>query len=145
MIRPRELVTAGWREWISLPDLNLGPIKAKLDTGARTSALHAYDLEPFEVDGVRMIRFSVHPNQRDSDSHLRCEAPLVEHRSVRSSTGHSQHRPVIRTGLRIAGRTVRTEVTLSDRSLMGFRVLVGRKALRRKFLVDSGSSFMHGQ
>ncbi len=132
----------GWREWIDLPELGIESIKAKVDTGARSSALHAFEVEAFEVDGESRVRFKVHPRQRDNHWQVECEAVLVGRRSVRSSSGKAMVRPVISTPIRIGGRVIRTEVTLVRRDLMGFRMLLGRRALKKKFLVDCGRSYL---
>ncbi len=126
------LPCVGWREWVHLPDLDIGPIKAKIDTGARTSALHAYDIEIH--DGV--VRFKVHTIQGRDDFFMQAEAPLVEERIVRDSGAKASLRPVIRTTLRMNGEDQDVEVTLIDRQEMAFRMLVGRTALVDRFLVD---------
>ena len=136
---------AGWREWVRLPTLGVGPVKAKLDTGARTSALHAFDLTEFVRDDHAWVRFSVHPWQRSADDAVEVECPVHDRRVVRSSTGHAQERIVVLTELELLGRTVTTEVTLTRRDEMGFRMLVGREALRQGFLVDSGHSYLGGR
>lgn len=138
-------VVAGWREWVRLPTLGVGPVKAKLDTGARTSALHAFDLTEFVRDDHAWVRFSVHPWQRSDDDAVDVECPVHDRRVVRSSTGHAQERIVVLTELELLGRTVATEVTLTRRDEMGFRMLVGREALRQGFLVDSGHSYLGGR
>lgn len=148
MTRPHSIspsVTAGWREWVRLPELGVGPVKAKLDTGARTSALHAFDLEEFVRDGSEWVRFSVHPWQRSADDAVLVECPVHDRRMVRSSTGHVQERLVILTQLELLGRTVTAEFTLTRRDEMGFRMLVGREALRQGFAVDSGRSYLGGR
>ena len=138
------LQVMGWREWIELPALGIRRVKAKADTGARTSALHAFDVELLEVDGEPRVRFKVHPVQRDYKTQVACEAPLVDQRWVRSSSGKSMLRPVIRTRIRVGSRLWSTEITLVRRDLMGFRMLLGRQTLKRRFLVDSGGSFLLG-
>ncbi len=135
---------AGWREWVSFPDLGIAGIKAKLDTGARTSALHAYEVEGFRRGGVSMVRFKVHPLQRSEEAVVVAEAPRVERRTVRSSSGHEDRRVVIRTDIEMLGRRWPIEVTLARRDRMGFRLLLGRTALAGQFLVDSGRSFVGG-
>ena len=132
----------GWREWAALPDLGVGHIKVKADTGARTSALHAYAIRRFRRDGADWVRFDLHPIQRDAGQVVTAEAPLAARRRVRSSSGHERLRPVIVTTLELAGRRWAIEVTLVRRDLMGFRMLLGRSALRRRFLVDAGGSFL---
>ncbi|PZE56536.1 RimK/LysX family protein [Curtobacterium sp. MCLR17_044] len=136
------LVVAGWREWAGLPDLGVPWIKVKLDTGARSSALHAFDLE--ELPGER-VRFSLHPWQDTDADASTIECDVHDRRIVRSSTGHTQERIVVRTRIALAGQVVESEVTLSNRDQMGFRMLVGREALRRGFLVDPARSFMAGR
>jgi hypothetical protein len=137
--------TAGWREWVSLPDLGVPWIKAKLDTGARSSAIHAFDLEEFERDGVTWVRFSVHPWQRTSEEAVGVELPVHDRRAVRSSSGHADERYVVLLRVRLLDRTDTTEMTLSRRDEMGFRLLIGREALRQGFLVDSGRSYLGGR
>ncbi|MFT6050830.1 MAG: hypothetical protein ACI9B9_000468 [Halioglobus sp.] len=138
-------VSLGWREWIELPALGISHIKAKVDTGARTSALHAFHVEPFVIDSEQWVRFSIHPNQGDSDTIVECEASVVDQRVVRDSGGHEELRYVIRTELRIGGNVANTEMTLTNRDDMRFRVLLGRTLLREKFLVDSGKSYLTGR
>ncbi|HVS66693.1 MAG TPA: RimK/LysX family protein [Thermoanaerobaculia bacterium] len=140
--RHKALPTVGWREWIQIPELGQFLIKAKVDTGARSSSLHAYDLEIVDRDGIEWVRFVVHPLQRDTEVTVECEAPLLERRWVRSSTGERQLRPVIRTDLLLAGRPWPIDLTLTSRDVMGFRMLLGREAIRRRFLVDPGRSYL---
>jgi hypothetical protein len=130
---------------VGLPDLGVEWVKAKLDTGARSSALHAFDLEEFHRRGEQWVRFDIHPWQRSALDAVRVELPVHDERLVRSSSGHEQHRYVVRVGLRLLGRTVTTDVTLTRRDEMGFRMLIGRDALRQGFLVDSGQSYLGGR
>ncbi len=132
----------GWREWLQLPDLGIECIKAKIDTGAHTSALHAFDLERFEIEGQPMVRFRVHPLQRDTSTTVEITVPLVGERWVKPSTGHASMRPVIRTHATLGRRTWPIEITLVNRDVMGFRMLLGRQAIRRRVLVDPGKSFL---
>ena len=134
----------GWREWISLPALGLGAVKAKVDTGARTSSLHAFDLERFTEHGKSMVRFSVHPLQRRDDVVVHCRAEVIDERSVSDSGGHNERRLVIFTPIRLGEHEWETEVTLTDRAEMRFRMLLGRAALRGRFLVDPGASYRGG-
>lgn len=134
----------GWREWVGLPEFGIQWIKAKIDTGARSSSLHAMNVETFERDGREFVRFELYPHQRDDDRRVLVELPVVEHRNVRSSTGHSTVRPVIETTVRICGHLVPVELTLANRIEMGFRMLLGRLALKGRFLVDSSRSY-HGE
>jgi len=139
------LATIGWREWVGLPDLGIDSVKAKIDTGARTSSLHAYDIEEFTRGGHKMVRFTVHPEQRSTKETFVAEAPLIERRNVRPSTGHAELRYVVVTNVTLLGQTWEVELTLTRRDHMGFRMLLGRQAIRRRFLVDSGVSFLGGK
>lgn len=134
----------GWREWVSLPELGVPAIKAKIDTGARSSALHAFDLERFDVDGVAHVRFAVHPAQRRAHPAVPVEAPVVRDALVRNPGGRVEVRPVIRTVVEWSGQRWDVELTLTRRDEMGFRMLLGRQAVRRRFLVDPGRSFLGG-
>jgi hypothetical protein len=142
---PHSSIVAGWREWVSLPELGVEWIKAKLDTGARTSAIHAFDIEEFEQDGRPWVRFSIHPWQRSAEESTLVTLPVHDRRNVRSSSGHEQERYVVLMDVRLVDRTVTAEVTLSRRDQMGFRLLVGREALRQEFLVDPGRSYLGGR
>lgn len=135
----------GWREWVALPDLGVANVKAKIDTGARGCALHASDVQIFRRDGVEHVRFTVHPFQRDSQTTIQTESPLLEQRWVRSSSGHETLRPAIRTCVRLCGAEHDIEITLVNRDSMGFRMLLGRTALRGRYLVDPGRSFLGGR
>jgi hypothetical protein len=137
-----ELVPVGWREWVGLPGLRIKWIKAKVDTGALSSSLHALDVELFEKDGVEFVRFNVFPHQFDDDKVVAVETRVLEHRKIRSSNGQITDRPVIETNALIAGKIVRIELTLANRVDMGFRMLLGRKALRRNFVVDCCRSYL---
>lgn len=142
---PGRPATAGWREWVGLPDLGIAHVKAKLDTGARTSALHAFEIEELRRDGADWVRFEVHPWQRSKADARVVEWPVHDRRLVRSSTGHEQERIVIRTALAMLGTPVTTEITLARRDEMGFRMLVGREALRQGFVVDAAHSYLGGR
>lgn len=138
--RKKALPIIGWREWVSLPDLGLENIKAKIDTGARSSALHAFDLRAFTVGGVPWVRFRVHPMQHGGPT-IEAEAEIIEMRRVRNPGGRRQLRPVIRTHVVLSDRQWEIDVNLTPRWGMGFRMLLGRQAVRRHFLVDPGRSF----
>lgn len=133
----------GWREWVSLPGIGVPWIKAKLDTGARSSALHAFDIEE-SSDGDR-VHFKVRPWQKSLEDIVEVECPIHDRRSVRSSSGHSETRIVVLLEVALGGRTVMAETTLSNRDQMGFRMLIGRQALRDHFLVNSRRSFLTGR
>lgn len=135
----------GWREWIALPELGIERVKAKIDTGARSSSLHAYDVKRFKRKGRSMVRFKVHPLQRDFRTTVEAEAPLIEMRKIRSSSGQQSLRPVVLTEIGLLGQRWRVELTLTRRDEMGFRMLLGRQAMRGHFLVDPGRSFLAGK
>ncbi|RMH77442.1 MAG: hypothetical protein D6683_08980 [Actinomyces sp.] len=142
--RRARLDVIGWREWVTLTDWGVARIKAKIDTGARTSALHAFRLEEYRVDGRPWVRFEIHPHQRSKADALVVTAPVREYRRVKSSNGLVQQRPVVRTSLTVAGHTFPVDLTLTNRDEMGFRMLIGRAALRRRFLIDPAASFLGG-
>lgn len=143
--RERHLEVIGWREWVSLPDLGIPRIKAKVDTGARSSSLHAFDVRLFENDGKTHVRFKVHPLQRSSRETIVSEAPVLEFRQVKSSSGHGTKRPVIVTTVEALGQSWPIEVTLANRDTMGFRMLLGREAVRGRMLVDAERSYYGGK
>jgi hypothetical protein len=140
----KETKMIGWREWVGLPELGVDRIKAKIDTGARTSTLHAYNISPFVRGGEKFVRFHIHPIQKRRLPELECEAPLVDQRTVRDSGGKTEERYVVSTRLRIGNEAWPIELTLTNRDEMSFRMLVGRAAIRGKFSVNPGSSFRSG-
>lgn len=142
--KPAKLVV-GWREWIALPELGVAAIKPKIDTGARSSSLHAFNIESFERDGEAWVRFEIHPFQRDTETTVRAEARVLEQRLVRSSSGHAALRPVILTAIELGGQRWSVELTLAARDEMGFRMLLGREALRGRMVVEPGRSYLVGK
>jgi hypothetical protein len=132
----------GWREWIGLPGLNIDNIKAKIDTGAKTCALHAFYVEPYEKGDETWVRFGIHPYQDDLDFSVECHAPLVDRRVVTDSGGHKEERYVIRTKIQMGEQVFETDMTLTDRETMKFRMLVGRNALNTRFVVDPVKSYL---
>jgi hypothetical protein len=138
----RKYPIIGWREWVSLPVLGISRIKAKVDTGARTSALHAFSLNPFTENGKNKISFEIHPLQHDTQTVITCVADVVDKRLVTDSGGHQEHRHVIETPITIAGQTWSIEITLTERENMLFRMLLGRSALRKHFVVNPARSFV---
>ena len=135
----------GWREWLVLPDLGVGAIKAKIDTGARTSALHAHRIERYRLGGAPWVRFWLHPLQKCAAPDLVCDAAIVDQRRVSDSGGHQEQRLVIATQVEIGGQCWAIEMTLTNRETMLFRMLLGRTAMRNRFLVDPARSFVWGK
>jgi len=138
--RQKAIRVIGWREWISLPDLGIDTVKAKIDTGARTSALHAFHIERFTANGAPWVRFEVHPLQHGGPTVV-AEAELFDERRVRNPGGRTEVRPVIRTPVELLGQSWDIDLTLTPRWGMGFRMLLGREAVKHRFLVDPGRSF----
>jgi len=142
--KPR-LPIIGWREYVGLPGLGIKSIKVKVDSGARSSSLHAADLRFFDRNGVQWVHFKVHPIQRSRAWAVEVEAQVLEFRSVRSSSGIAKMRPVIMTDVELLGTSWPVELTLASRDNMGFRMLLGREAFRNRFLVDGGKSYYGGK
>ena len=140
-----DVLTVGWREWIDLPELSIHQIKAKVDTGARTSAIHAFRLRPFEEEGTSRIEFDLHPHQRDMETVVRCVADVVDQRTVTDSGGHREDRWVIMTPLKIGPHSWPIEMTLTARDDMRFRMLLGRNALKDRALVNPSRSYLVGK
>ncbi len=130
---------------MSLPDHGVEWMKAKVDTGARTSSLHAFGIEAFTRGGEPWVRFEVHPWQRSTGDSVTIEAAVLDRRWVRPSSGKRERRYVVALPVRVAGRTLPVELTLARRDAMGFRMLLGRQALRRRFTVDPGRSYLGGR
>ncbi|MEO5535910.1 MAG: RimK/LysX family protein [Pseudolysinimonas sp.] len=139
------MTLAGWREWVQLPEIGVPWIKAKLDTGARTSSLHAYKIKEFDRDGTQWVRFRVRPWQESTDDEVVVELPVHDRRAIRSSSGHVEKRFVVLMRLTLVGHDVTAEVTLSNRDAMGFRMLIGREVLRHGFMVAAARSFLGGR
>lgn len=141
----KEKPLVGWREWVRLPELGIGRIKAKVDTGAKTSALHAFDVEVVERDGEEYVRFNVNPRQHSTGEVVSAEARLIDRRYVRSSGGRRTFRPVIETVVEVQGQRWPIELTLIARDRMRFRMLLGREAMQDRLIVDPGRSYVGGK
>ena len=138
----RQRPSIGWREWVGLPQLGIAAIKAKIDTGAASSSLHAFQLQRFERGGEPWVRFEIHPLQRSRDAAVWAEAPLAGEKLVRNPGGRQELRPFVDTEVAWNGHVWKIRLNLTSRDEMGFRMLLGREAVRRRFLVDPGRSFL---
>ncbi len=139
------LLVIGWREWVSLPELGIARIKAKIDSGARSSSVHAFDVQPFFQGHQEFVRFTIHPAQRRDTPEIAVVTPILERRLVRSSNGETDYRIVIRTELTLLGQSFAVDLSLANRDAMGFRMLVGREAIRGRFLIDASQSYLAGR
>jgi len=138
----KKLAEIGWREYVDIPELGIVGVKAKVDTGARTSCIHAFSVTTFEKENAVWVRFGVHPNQGDHGTEVWCEAPVVDYREVTDSGGHSEMRYVIASQLIIGKHQFRTELTLTNRDTMRFRMLLGRRAMTKRFIVNPSASYL---
>lgn len=140
-----ETLIVGWREWVSLPELDLPIIKAKMDTGAKTSSLHAANIEVFSRNGSDFVRFEVHPDEDDLSVTRLCEAMVIDKRIVKSTCGEREMRPFIRTMLHLGKRCMEIELNLTNREHMGVPILIGREAMMPDILVNPSKIFMLGK
>jgi hypothetical protein len=140
-----QLPLLGWREWLALPELNIERIKAKIDTGARSSALHAFAIEPYRKGGQRWVMFAIHPIQKHTDSVIECHARIKDRRFVSDSGGHKQRRYVIESQLLLGHSLISAEITLTNRDNMQFRMLLGRTAMNGRFIIDPSASYVQGK
>lgn len=140
-----EKLIIGWKEWCTLPDLHMPLIKAKIDTGAKTSALHAFDITEFVRHGENYVRFSIHPIQNDESLCVTATAPIIDHRSIMSSNGHRENRYVIMTTLQLGDIRWPIELTLSNREPLRYRMLLGRAALQPRVIIDPSASYCLGR
>lgn len=135
----------GWKEWCALPILDVYPIRAKIDTGAKTSALHAVNIETYVHRGMEYVRFKVFPHQHDHLGARICRTPLHDYRYVMSSNGHREKRFVIQTTLVIGSEVFDAELTLTNRAPLVYRMLIGREALKKRFLIDPSLAHEQGR
>ncbi|MAA64710.1 MAG: ATP-dependent zinc protease [Alteromonadaceae bacterium] len=138
------IIRLGWREWLALPELGIDRIKAKVDTGARTSCLHTFRMEPYTEKGERRVRFWVHPEQNNLQTVLECDAQVLDERMVSDSGGHREQRLVIMTTVLIGGHSWPIEMTLTNRDSMRFRMLLGRTAMAKRAIVEPEHSYLAG-
>lgn len=139
------LAQLGWREWVSLPQLGISALKCKVDTGARSSALHAFSVEEFYQEDVLWVRFGIHPRQRNEEDVIWCEAPVTDVRQVTDSGGHSTDRYFITTELTLGAQTFPIHMSLTNRDTMLFRMLLGREAMNGRFVVNPAASYCQGK
>ncbi len=147
VIQAKQLIPIGWREYVDLPDLGFEHIPAKIDTGARTSALHVDSIDLYEGnDGKKMARlsFRIRHNPGEKPERVQCDMPLAGVRNVMSSNGEYEERYVIRTHLKLGGISRPVNFTLTNRGSMRYPVLVGRSAMRSRYEIHPGRSFIHG-
>ncbi|MFZ9469687.1 MAG: ATP-dependent zinc protease [Rickettsiales bacterium] len=138
--------TIGWKEWFSLDSLALPAIKAKIDTGAKTSSLHAFNIETFYIEDVEYVRFDIHPLQKNKKFMRSCYAQIIDRRMVSDSSGKKERRIVIKSDVKIGDKKLRIELTLANRDNMSFRMLLGREAIKQaKMIVDISKSFVQGK
>ena len=136
----------GWKEWFNLDCLALPAIKGKIDTGAKTSALHAFNIETFYIEDVEYVRFDIHPLQKNKRLVRSCISRVIDRRMVSDSSGKKEKRIVIKSDLKIGDKKIRVELTLTNRDNMSFRMLLGREAIMQaKMIVDISKSFVQGK
>ncbi len=142
--QPKSLPQIGWREWVTFPAFNNTRVKAKIDTGAKTSAIHARKISEERVGDILFVIFELQPRQRISKPVIACRAEVSDRRVIRNSGGHEETRYVIRTPAAIGLYEIDIELTLTSRDSMGFRMLLGRDAVKKRFLVNPARSYLHG-
>lgn len=145
LFKKKSKLLIGWNEWCSLPALNIVAIKAKIDTGAKTSAIHAFNIKPYKIERTLMVSFDIHPLQRNDKIIVSCHAPVIDERAIMSSNGHREHRYVIMTPIKLGDNVWEIEITLSDRDPLKFRMLLGRAALADRVIIDPHKKLIQGK
>jgi len=145
MEQDTNIIKLGWREWIALPELNLPAIKVKVDTGAKTSSLHSFDIERYSRNSIDMIKFLVNPVQKNSQLVVECHSPILDQREVIDSGGHKEMRYVIDSLISIGNKSWSIELSLTNRDSMRFRMLLGRRAMEHSAMVEPGASYLNGK
>jgi ribosomal protein S6--L-glutamate ligase len=135
----------GNQEWCAFPELGIPAIKARIDSGAKTSSIHAFNITTYVKDNIDWVSFEVHPVQRNDEILIRCECPIVDKRDVKSSSGTSETRYVISTPIRLGDSVWNAELTLSDRDAMGYRMLLGREAMNGRLVIDPSMKCVLGK
>jgi len=138
-------ILIGWQEWCALPKLHLPAIKAKIDTGAKTSALHASEIKPFHRHGELFVHFKVHPLQRTDELEIACTAHVTDHRVIMNSGGHKELRYVIRTAIVLGTLKWDIDISLTNRGPLVYRMLLGRDALKHHFMIEPGKKLYQGK
>lgn len=138
-------LTVGWREWVALPQVGIPAIKAKIDTGARTSALHTFQVEMFQSGGSQRVRFGIHPIRKRPDIEIFCEADVTDYRTVSDSGGHREKRYIITTEVALRDQVWPIEISLTNRENMLFRMLLGRTAMKGRMIVNPDLSYVTGR
>ena len=141
----KDKIVIGWQEIISLPQLNIPEIEVKVDTGAKTSSLHAENIQFFEKSGKEYITFDTYPNQENKDLVVRCQAPVIEKRDVKSSSGYQENRPMIKTNIKIGNYVFEIDLNLTKRDYMKSRMLLGRDAMTGCMIIDPEHKYLHGR
>lgn len=138
-------IEIGWEEWVSLPELGLPAVKAKADTGAKTSSLHAFSVEPYMAGGKKRVRFGIHPIIDQPKIEMFCTAELVGERDIVSSNGEKERRYIVKSSVRIAGQEWSIEISLTNREGMNYRMLLGRSAMKGRLIVNPLATCVHGE
>jgi ribosomal protein S6--L-glutamate ligase len=137
-------ITVGRKEWCGFPDLMIPAIKSRVDSGAKTSSIHAFNIIEFDRQDIAWVSFEVHPLQKDNKTQIRCESPIIDKRNIKSSNGKKERRIVIRTSLQLGESNWEIDLSLTNRDAMGYRMLLGREAMMHRIIVDPAKSHCLG-